>query len=166
MLNECITYYVNMTLLWRMSFAKSRYQFISQFFLRLFKYGHPLVCFRYWQYQYQNIDVLKTYFSRFFDHKCLTTCFLERLSMVAYDNILWEKQYVIFQQILIPSEKPVYASVYSLFEILSNENFSNNFLQILCYLIVRRVIRREGFAINTYIEAVLINGAKQIQKTT
>ena len=120
MLNECITYDVNMTLLWWMSVAKSRYQFISQFFLRLFKYGHPLVCFRYWQYQYQNIDVLKTYFSRFFDHKCLTTCFLERLSMVAYVNILWEKQYVIFQQILILLEKPVYASVYSLFEILMN----------------------------------------------
>ena len=29
--------------------------------------------------------------------------------MVAYDNILWEKQYIIFQQILSPLEKPVYA---------------------------------------------------------
>ena len=26
--------------------------------------------------------------------------------MVAYDNTLWEKQYVISQQILIPLEKP------------------------------------------------------------
>ena len=45
------------------------------------------------------------------------TYFVEHLSMVAYDNILWEKQYVIFQQILIPLEKHVYPPVYSLFEI-------------------------------------------------
>ena len=56
------------------------------------------------------------------------TYFVEHLSMVAYDNILWEKQYVIFQQILIPLEKPVYAPVYSLFEILSNENFFKQFV--------------------------------------
>ena len=56
------------------------------------------------------------------------TYFVELLSMVAYDNILWEKQYVIFQQILIPLEKPVYAPVYSLFEILSNENFFKQFV--------------------------------------
>ena len=43
--------------------------------------------------------------------------------MVTYDNTLWEKQHVIFQQILIALEKPVYAPVYSLFEMLSNENF-------------------------------------------
>ena len=48
--------------------------------------------------------------------------------MVAYDNTLWEKQYVIFQQILIPLEKPVYAPVYSLFEILRNENFFKQFV--------------------------------------
>ena len=48
--------------------------------------------------------------------------------MVAYDNIFWEKQYVIFQQILIPLEKPVYAPVYSLFEILSNEIFFKQFV--------------------------------------
>ena len=36
--------------------------------------------------------------------------------MVAYDNILIDN--VIFRQNLIPLEKPVYASVYSLFEIL------------------------------------------------
>ena len=88
------------------------------------------------------------------------TYFVEHLSMVAYDNILWEKQYVIFQQILIPLEKTVYAPVYSLFEILSTEIFSNNLLQTLCYLIVRRVIRREGFTVNIYIEAALINGAR------
>ena len=38
--------------------------------------------------------------------------------MVAYNNTLWEKQYAVFKQILIPLEKPVYAPVYSLFEIL------------------------------------------------
>ena len=88
------------------------------------------------------------------------TYFVELLSMVAYDNILWEKQYVILRQILIPIEKPVYAPVYSLFEILSNENFSSNLLQTLSYLILRRFIRREGSTVNIYIQAVLINGAK------
>ena len=34
-----------------------------------------------------------------------STYFVEHLSMVAYDNTLSEKQYVIFQQILIPLEK-------------------------------------------------------------
>ena len=48
--------------------------------------------------------------------------------MVAYDNTLREKQYAIFQQILIPLEKPVYAPVYSLFEIQSNENFFKQFV--------------------------------------
>ena len=50
--------------------------------------------------------------------------------MVAYDNILGEKQYVIFQLILIPLEKSVYAPVYSLFEILSNENSFKQFAAI------------------------------------
>ena len=56
------------------------------------------------------------------------TYFLEHLSMVAYDNILLEKQYVILQQILIPLEKAVYVPVYSLFEILSIENFFKQFV--------------------------------------
>ena len=43
--------------------------------------------------------------------------------MVASDNILGGKRYVLFRQILIPSEKPVYAPVYSLFEIPSKENY-------------------------------------------
>ena len=79
--------------------------------------------------------------------------------MVAYDKILWEKQYVVFQQILISLEKTVYAPVYSLFEILSNENYFKQFIANSLYLIVRRVIRREGFTVNIYIEAVLINRA-------
>ena len=48
--------------------------------------------------------------------------------MIAYDKILWEKQSVIFQQFLIPLEKPVYAPVYSLFEKLSNENIFKRFV--------------------------------------
>ena len=61
---------------------------------------------------------------------------------------------------LISLEKTVYAPVYSLFEILSNENYFKQFIANSLYLIVRRVIRREGFTVNIYIEAVLINGAK------
>ena len=92
------------------------------------------------------------------------TYFVELLSMVAYDNIFWEKQYVIFQQILIPLEKLVYTPVYSLFEILSNESFFKQFVPNSLLPNWRRVIRREGFTVNTlhsiYIEAVLTNGAK------
>ena len=88
------------------------------------------------------------------------TYFVEHLSMVAYDKILWEKQYVVFQQILISLEKTVYTPVYSLFEILSNENYFKQFIANSLCLIVRRVIRREGFTVNIYIEAVLINGAR------
>ena len=43
MLHDCITYDINMTLLWWMGVAKSRYQFISS------SWGF-LVCFKYWQY--------------------------------------------------------------------------------------------------------------------
>ena len=46
--------------------------------------------------------------------------FIEHLSMIVYQKILWEKQYVIFQQISIHLEKPFYAPVYCLFEILSS----------------------------------------------
>ena len=45
--------------------------------------------------------------------------------MAAYDNILREKQYVIFRLILIPLEKPAYVP---LFEILSNENSFKQFV--------------------------------------
>ena len=48
--------------------------------------------------------------------------------MVAYDSILGEKQYVIFRLILIPLEKSVHVPVYSLFEILSNENSFKQFV--------------------------------------
>ena len=56
------------------------------------------------------------------------TYFVEHLSMVAYDNTFLEKQHVVFQQILLPIEKLVYAPVYSLFEILSNEIFFKQFV--------------------------------------
>ena len=56
------------------------------------------------------------------------TYFVEHLSIIAYGNILRGKQYFIFQQILIPLEKPVYTPVYSHFEILSNENFFKQFI--------------------------------------
>ena len=48
--------------------------------------------------------------------------------MVSCDNILWEKQYVIFQLILISLEKPAYAPVYYVFEILNNENFFKQYV--------------------------------------
>ena len=67
----------------------------------LFEYGEALICFKFWQYWYLNIDALKMYFSR------LLT--IEHLSMAASDNILGEKQYALFRKILAPSEKLVYA---------------------------------------------------------
>ena len=62
--------------------------------------------------------------------------------MAASDNILGEKQYVPFQKILNPSEKPANATVYSFFEILSNEIFfKKNLFQTSCNLILRRVTK-------------------------
>ena len=48
--------------------------------------------------------------------------------MVASDNIFEGKQYALFKKILTPSEKPIYASVHSLFEISSDENSSEQFI--------------------------------------
>ena len=48
--------------------------------------------------------------------------------MAASDNIIGEKQYVLFRKILTPSEKPVYAPVYSIFEIASNEHSFETFV--------------------------------------
>ena len=67
----------------------------------LFEYGEALIRFKFWQYWYLNIDPLKMYFSR------LLT--IEHLSMAASDNILGEKQYVLFRKISAPSKKLVYA---------------------------------------------------------
>ena len=69
---------------------------------------------------------LKLIFQRFWP-EVQSTYFVEHLSMVAYDNTLLEKRHVVFQQILLPLEKLVYAPVYSLFEILSNEIFFKQF---------------------------------------
>ena len=82
MLHDCITYDINMTHLWWMGVAKSRYQFITSS----------------WDF----------------------------LSMIT----------------------PWFVSV------IGNANVG------MCYLILRRVIRRKGFTVNIYIESVLINGAK------
>ena len=57
------------------------------------------------------MDILKTVLKGFWLH-VQNSYFVEQLSMVAYDNIMREKQYVLFRQILIPSEKPAYAPVY------------------------------------------------------
>ena len=65
--------------------------------------------------------------------------------MVAYDNTLREKQYVIFQQILIPLEKPVYALVYSLFDILSNDIFFKQFIANSLLPNCKEGYKEEGF---------------------
>ena len=91
------------------------------------------------------------------------TYFVELLSMDAYDNILWGKQYIIFQQILIPLEKPVDAPVYSLFEILNNENFFKQFVANSLLPNCKEGYKEEGFY-SRYLHwgcvNVLINGAK------
>ena len=48
--------------------------------------------------------------------------------MIAFNIILEEKQYVLFWQILIRSEKPAYAPVYSIFETPSNKNSFKQFV--------------------------------------
>ena len=65
--------------------------------------------------------------------------------MAACDNKLWGKKYVIFQQILIPLEKPVYAPVYSLFKILSNEIFFKQFVANSLLLNCKEVYKEKGF---------------------
>ena len=45
MLRDCITYDINMTLLWLKDVTKML--LLLFFFLRLLKYGHPLVFFKY-----------------------------------------------------------------------------------------------------------------------
>ena len=65
--------------------------------------------------------------------------------MVACDNILCEKQYLIFQQILISLEKPVYAPVYFLFEILSNEFFFKQFVANSLLPNCKKGYKEEGF---------------------
>ena len=91
------------------------------------------------------------------------TYFIEHLLMVAYDNILWEKQYFIFQQILIPLEKSIYAPVYSLFEILKNENFFKQFVANSLLPNCKEGYKEEEFC-SKYLHwgcvNVLINGAK------
>ena len=121
MLHDCITYDINMTLLWWMGVAKSIYQFIIT-------WGYLSVVTPWFVSNIDNTSIrlwmsLKRIFKGFWP-QVQNTYFVEHFSMVAYDNILEEKQNVIFRQTLIP----VYALVYFPFEILSNENFFKQFL--------------------------------------
>ena len=71
--------------------------------------------------------------------------------MIASDNILEEKQYVHFCQILILSGKPVYALVYSLFGMPSNENYFKQFVANSLTLIVKW-ITKEGKLYIKYLD--------------
>ena len=118
MLHDYITYDIDMALLWWMAIAKSRYQFISS------SWGFLSMVTPWFVSNIGNASIrmqmsLKRIFKDFWP-QVQNTYFVEHLSMVAYGNILWDKQYVIFQQILIPLEKPVYALVYSFLEVLRN----------------------------------------------
>ena len=86
----------------------------------VFEYGHLL---------YLNIDVLKTYFSRF-----LTRNAEQLFRKAPFDCCFW--QYIggkiIVRKILTPSGKPVYGPIYSLFEMPINENYPEN-CKVGCY---------------------------------
>ena len=77
-----------------------------------------------------------------------------------FDGYLWQyilgKQYVIFQKILIPLEITVYAPVYSLFEILSNENF---FKQLVANSLLPNCKKgyKEGGFYNKYLHWDCVN---------
>ena len=118
MLHHCITYDINMTLLWWMSVAKSSYQFFSSSWSFL-EFGHHLVYFKYWQYL--NIDALKTYFSKF-----LTTSAEQNLCRAPFDVCFWQyiggKTLCSFLTNVDRLRKTYPRPIYSLFEILSNEN--------------------------------------------
>ena len=77
--------------------------------------------------------------------------------MIASDSLLGEKQYDHYHLILIPSEKPDYALVYSLFlKYQVRKILLNNLLQTLCNLIVRR-ITKEGEFYNKYLDWGCVN---------
>ena len=77
--------------------------------------------------------------------------FVEHLLMIASDNILGEKQYVNFGQILVLSGKPVYAPAYSLFGMSSNENYFKQFFTNSLKLIVKW-ITKEGKLYIKYLD--------------
>ena len=89
MLHDCITYDINMTLLWWIDFAKSRYQFISSFWNFLSMVTSWFIS------SIGNTSIwiemsLKRIFQGFWP-QVENTYFVEHLSMVAYDSE--EKQY-------------------------------------------------------------------------
>ena len=113
----------------------------------------PLGLFQILIILYLNIDVLKKYFSPQVQNSYL----VEHLSMIASDSLLGEKQYDHYHLILIPSEKPDYALVYSLFlKYQVRKILLNNLLQTLCNLIVRR-ITKEGEFYNKYLDWGCVN---------
>ena len=62
------------------------------------------------------IIILKRVFQSF-GLKAQNSYFVEHLSMVTFVNILRKNNISFLKKMLTPSEKPVYAPVYSLFEI-------------------------------------------------
>ena len=126
---DCITYDINMTLMWWMGVAKVDISLLILLFLRLFEYGHPLVCLKYWQYWYLNIDVLKTHCSRF-----LATSVEHLFRRAPFDDCFW--QYIGGKSICpfstnFDSKKNLPTR---LFEYQAIKIFFNNLLQILCNL--------------------------------
>ena len=112
--------------LWWMGVAKSRYQFIGS------SWGSLSMFTPWFIFNTDNTSTwIKTFLKRIFQSfwpQVQNSYSVEHLSMVVSDNIVGKKQYVLFRQILIPSGKPVYAPIYSLFEIPSNENSFKRFV--------------------------------------
>ena len=85
----CHTTVSRMTLTWHLCggwvLQKVDISLLILLFLRLFEYDHPLVCLKYWQYWYLNIDVLKTYCSRF-----LATSVEHLFRRAPFDDCLWQ----------------------------------------------------------------------------
>ena len=89
MLHDCITYDINIIILWWMGVAKSRYQFISS----AWGFFSPLGLF-------QLLAILV--FSRFLTTYEQNTYFVELLSMAAYHNILRKNNMAFFDKFWPP----------------------------------------------------------------
>ena len=125
---------LTLTLLWWMFVVKGRCQFSSSWcFLSM------VTPWFVSNVEYLNIEVLKTYFSRF-----LTTSAEQLFHRALFDDVLGRKQCVPFRKIWHP-QKNLSRPVYSLFKIPSNENSFEKFLQTLCNIILRRVTKEREF---------------------
>ena len=83
--------------------------------------------------------------------------FEEHLSMAAPDKILGEKQYVPFLKNFDPPEKNLSTHLFIPFlQYQVTKILSNNLLQTLCNLVVRRVTKEGGFY-NKYLDWGCIN---------